>query len=44
MNLLVNVDSTPVLQAIIVEGALIFPPDDDPTHLRTFDAYYVFVY
>jgi hypothetical protein len=23
---------------------LIFPPDDDPSHLRTFDAHYVFVH
>lgn len=26
-----------------VEGSLIFPPDSDPTHERTFDAHYVLV-
>jgi G8 domain len=41
--LLVDVDSTPVLNAVIVEGSLIFPPDSDPNHLRTFDAHYVMV-
>ena len=44
MNLLVNVDSTPKLKAVIVEGSLIFPSNDnDLTHHRTFDAEYVFV-
>jgi len=42
LNLLVDVDSTPVLEAIIVEGSLIFPPDDlNPDHERTFDAHYI---
>jgi hypothetical protein len=44
LNLLVDVDSTPLLNAIIVEGTLIFAPNDnDPTHLRTFDARYIMV-
>lgn len=43
MNLLVNVDSTPLLNAVIVEGSLLFPSNPSPTHLRTFDARYVFV-
>jgi len=42
--LLVDVDSTPVLNALIVEGALIFAPDSDPNHLRTFDANYIMVH
>lgn len=42
-NLLVDVDSTPILNAVVVEGSIIFPSDPSPTHLRTFDAYYVFV-
>jgi hypothetical protein len=42
-HLLVDIDSTPVLNAIIVEGSLIFPPDADPNHVRTFDAGYVMV-
>lgn len=43
MNLLVNIDATPVLNAIIVEGSLLFPPHSNPTHLRTLDAHYIFV-
>jgi len=43
-HLLVDVDSTPQLVAIIVEGSLIFAPnDDDPTHHRTFDCSYIMV-
>ena len=42
-SLLVDVDSTPVLSAIIVEGSLIFAPDADPNHERTFDATYILV-
>jgi hypothetical protein len=45
MHLLVDVDSTPVLDLVLVEGSLIFPPDDsDSTSLRTFDATYIFVH
>jgi hypothetical protein len=43
LHLLVDVDSTPVLSAVVVEGSLIFPPNDDPNHLRTFDAHYILV-
>lgn len=43
LHLLVDVDSTPVLSAVVVEGSLIFPSDPDPNHLRTFDAHYVLV-
>jgi G8 domain len=44
LNLLVDVDSTPILSAVVVEGALIFPPNPtNPNHLRTFDAAYVMV-
>jgi hypothetical protein len=43
LNLLVDVDSTPILSAVVVEGGLIFPPDTNPNHLRTFDAHYVMV-
>jgi hypothetical protein len=41
--LLVDVDSTAKLNALIVEGSLIFPPHSDANHLRTFDASYVMV-
>lgn len=44
LNLLVDIDSSPHLNAVIVEGALIFAPDDDPTHERFFDANYIFVH
>jgi hypothetical protein len=40
---LVDIDRSPVLMAVIVEGALIFSPEEDPTHQRTFDANYIFV-
>ena len=43
LHLLVDVDETPKLNAIIVEGSLIFPPNElNRTHLRTFDANYIF--
>jgi len=43
LNLLVDVDSTPQLNLIMVEGSLIFAPESDPTHKRTFDARYIFL-
>lgn len=41
--LLYDVDSTPQLSFITVMGALIFAPETDKTHHRTFDAQYVIV-
>ena len=43
LNLFVDVDRTDLLNAVIVEGSLIFAPDTDPTHQRSFDAHYIFV-
>ena len=43
MHLLYDVDSTPILSFVTVEGSLIFAPDADPDHHRTFDAHYVMV-
>lgn len=43
LNLLVDIDATPLLSAVVVEGSLIIAPDADPNHHRTFDAHYVFV-
>lgn len=44
LNLLVDIDESPLLEAIIVEGSLTFIPDDDDTTTeRTFDARYIFV-
>ena len=43
-NLLVDVDSTPVLNAVVVEGSLTFAPDPSSAlRERFFDAYYIFV-
>ena len=38
-----DVDSTPELMAVVVEGSIIFAPDADPNHHRSFDAHYMFV-
>lgn len=43
LHLLVDVDFTPVLNLVLVEGSLIFAPDADPNHHRRFDAHYVMV-
>ena len=44
MHLLVDVDSTPILSFVVVEGSLIFEPHPtDENHQRTFDAKYVMV-
>jgi hypothetical protein len=44
LNLLVDVDSTPILNAVVVEGGLIFAPDENNAdHERYFDAHYVMV-
>jgi hypothetical protein len=34
LNLLVDIDKSPLLNAVFVEGAIIFSPDADPTHHR----------
>jgi hypothetical protein len=44
LNLLVDIDTTPELNLVIVDGgSLIFPPDSDPNHQREFHAHYVFI-
>ncbi len=44
LNLCVDVESTPVLSAVLVEGTIIFPDHQtDPNYLKTFDAEYIFV-
>jgi hypothetical protein len=44
LNLLVDVDATPMLNAVIVEGGLTFAPHPtDTNHKRTFDARYIFL-
>jgi len=42
-NLLFDIDESPKLNAVIVQGAIIFPPDQKADHLRTFDAHYIFI-
>ena len=42
-HLLVDVDSTPKLSFVVVEGSLIFAPEADENHERTFEAQYVMV-
>jgi hypothetical protein len=42
-NLLVDVDSTPELNAVVVMGSIIFAPDANPDHERFFDARYIYV-
>lgn len=43
LHLLVDIDSSPILSFVNVEGSLIFAPDADPNHQRTFDAHYILV-
>jgi len=42
-HLLVDIDETPEVFAVIVEGSLLFAPNADPSHHRTFDAHYVMI-
>ena len=43
-TLIVDIDESPIINAIIVYGALVFLPDTDSSHVRTFDARYIFVH
>lgn len=43
LNLLVDLDATPILNAVFVEGSILFVPDTNPSHHRTFDAHYLFI-
>lgn len=43
LNLYVDVDSTPELNLVMVEGSLIFAPEADTSHERYFDARYIFL-
>ena len=44
INLLVDIQNSPKLNLIIADGgSIIFPSDDDPDHVRTFDAHYIFL-
>ena len=37
-TLIIDIDESPILNAIIVYGALVFLPDTNPSFVRTFDA------
>jgi hypothetical protein len=43
LNLLVDIKKTPKLNALLVEGSLLFMPDTNADHVREFDAMYVFI-
>ena len=44
LNLLVDIDESPELNLVLVDGgSIIFPRDVDPNHERTFDAKIIFV-
>ena len=43
LHLLFDIDSSPILSFINVEGSFIFAPDSDSNHERTFDAHYILV-
>ena len=43
LHLLFDIDVGPKLSFVNVEGSLIFPPDSDPDHQRSFDAHYILV-
>ena len=44
LNLLVDIDTSPMLNMVLVDGgAIVFPSDADPDHQRNFDAKIIFV-
>lgn len=43
LNLLMDIDETPKLNLILVEGTLIFAPDADADHQRTLHAHIIFI-
>jgi hypothetical protein len=43
LHLLFDMDSSPMLNLVLIEGSLMFEPNTDPQHLRTFDATFIMV-
>ena len=44
LNLLVDIDASPLLNMVLVDGgSIVFPSDDDASHERTFDAKIIMV-
>ena len=44
INLLVDIDESPILNLVVADGgSIIFPTDTNPSHQRTFDAHYIFL-
>jgi hypothetical protein len=44
LNLYVDVDKTDELNLVMVEGSIIFAPEEDDNHERFFDARYIFLH
>jgi hypothetical protein len=44
LNLLVDINNSPKINAIICEGSMTFAPESDPKHHRFFDAHFIFVH
>lgn len=42
-HLLVDIDESPILNAIIVQGSMIFPSHEDSEHLRLFNANFIMI-
>lgn len=43
-TLIFDIDHSPILNLVILDGgSIIFPSDTDPNHERTFDAHYIFL-
>ena len=44
LNLLVDITASPMLNMVLVDGgSIVFPSDNDPAHVRTFDSKIIFV-
>lgn len=44
LNLYMDIDKSPKLNIMIVEGEFIIAPENDPKHERTLDINYIFMY
>jgi hypothetical protein len=44
LNLFIDIDETPEINLILVEGTLTIAPDADPNHHRKVNAHYIFVH
>ena len=44
LNLVVDIDESPKLNLVLVEGSLTFLPNSNPEHQRKFHAHYIYVH